>query len=158
MTRFFTIERPGPGTLSTMGRPVGDERLPSEMSRLAAAGVGGLVSLLTHDEAARLGLANEPLAAADAGIEYLSVPIPDATVPVGDLREASSWVRAMLSSDVHVIAHCRAGIGRSSMMAAAVMVDEGMSPDQVWAAIERARGCRVPDTAEQRAWLSGRHT
>ena len=154
--RFFSLERSGPGTLSTMARPGGDGALAGELSAMVELGVGGLVSMLTPDEAAMIGLAHEAEAAADAGLEFLSVPIRDLTVPGDGLEDASAWVRSLLDTGTHVIVHCRAGIGRSSMLAAAVLVDEGLEPDDAWNVITEARGIRVPDTPGQRAWLSDR--
>ncbi|GGV35767.1 hypothetical protein GCM10010495_60950 [Kitasatospora herbaricolor] len=58
-----------------------------------------------------------------------------------------------------MVTRCRAGIGRSSLLAAALLVLGGADPDTVlggadpdtaWHRIERARGLAVPDTAEQR--------
>jgi hypothetical protein len=46
------------------------------------------------------------------------------------------------------------GIGRSSLLAAAVLVEDGVDPDEAWDLIS-ARGYAVPDTEEQRIWLTG---
>ena len=153
---IFTIVRAGPGTLSTMPRPAGDAGLRADISALAALGVGALVSMLTPDEAARLGLSAEPAVAADHGLEFLNVPIFDFGLPDDDLTAASAWVRGLLHSGTHVVIHCRGGVGRSSILAGSVLVDEGMDSDEAWEAIEVARGRPVPDTPAQRAWLGAR--
>ena len=49
--------------------------------------------------------------------------------------------------------HCRAGIGRSSLLAAAVLRVEGRTADEAWQRITEARGLPVPDTDEQRDFL-----
>ncbi len=49
--------------------------------------------------------------------------------------------------------HCRMGIGRSALVAASLLVVLGMPATATWARIEQARGCPVPDTPEQRAWV-----
>jgi protein-tyrosine phosphatase len=54
-----------------------------------------------------------------------------------------------------VAIHCRGGIGRSSLMAAAVLVQLGAAPEQAWDTVSVARGMPVPETEEQRAWLTG---
>ena len=46
----FTIERTGPGRLSTMAAPAGGDALPDEMRALADAGIVMVVSLLTDAE------------------------------------------------------------------------------------------------------------
>ncbi len=154
--QFYTIERPGPGTLSTMGRPPGDLWLREHMAGLAKAGITTIVSMLMPEEASRLGLSAEDNLAVDCGLEFLSVPLPDLSVPSDDLIEPSAWIRANLHRGGHVLVHCRAGIGRSSLMAATVLVDEGFAPDAAWAAVSKARGMAVPDTGGQRRWLAAR--
>src|SRR5215467_12015677 len=49
--------------------------------------------------------------------------------------------------------HCRAGIGRSSMIAACALIRTGLSVELAFRMIEKARGCSVPDTPEQREWV-----
>ncbi|GAA5017665.1 tyrosine protein phosphatase [Kitasatospora paranensis] len=150
---LFTVDRPAPGRLSTMARPRGGDWLRDEMAALAAAGVDILVCLLTADESAELGLVDEAVEAVAAGLRFVPVPVPDLTVPdpaavlpvLCELAEA-------LGTGAHVVAHCRAGIGRSSLLVAALLVREGVAPDTAWERIARARGLDVPDTAEQRAW------
>jgi protein-tyrosine phosphatase len=49
--------------------------------------------------------------------------------------------------------HCRAGIGRSSVIAACALICSGMEADRALALIKDARGVSVPDTEEQRDWV-----
>ncbi|MEU3554682.1 hypothetical protein [Streptomyces fragilis] len=59
-----------------------------------------------------------------------------------------------LRAGAHVVTHCRFGIGRASLLAAALLVLNGVDPETAWARIEQARGLAVPDTPEQRGWAS----
>ncbi|MGW4803522.1 protein-tyrosine phosphatase family protein [Kitasatospora sp. NPDC004272] len=150
---LFTIDRPGPGRLSTMARPRGGDWLAEELAALAALGVSGLVSALTPAESAELGLAAEASLARAAGLRFTAVPIPDRTVPVlSEVLPAVDELTRRLAAGDHLVVHCRAGIGRSSLLAAAVLVRSGADPDDTWDRIARARGLAVPDTPEQRAW------
>jgi protein-tyrosine phosphatase len=49
--------------------------------------------------------------------------------------------------------HCRAGIGRSSLIAACVLVLLGLAPAMAFDRIGKARGLKVPDTEGQRDWV-----
>jgi protein-tyrosine phosphatase len=60
---------------------------------------------------------------------------------------------AALNAGQHVAVHCRIGIGRSAMLAAAALVALGDASQQAFARIEAARGLPVPDTPEQRRWV-----
>ncbi|MFJ1758585.1 tyrosine protein phosphatase [Kitasatospora sp. NPDC088134] len=150
---LFTVERPGPGRLSTMARPRGGDWLAGELAGLAAAGVTDLVSALTPAENAELGLTSEAELARAAGLRFVALPIPDRTTPEpAEVLPAVRELTERLRAGGHVVTHCRAGIGRSSLLAAAVLVLTGTDADTAWGLIARARGLAVPDTPEQRAW------
>lgn len=143
---LFTIDLPGPGRLSTMARPRGNDWLEDEMAALNDAGVAILVCALTGPELDELGLADEPWQAAAAGLQFVAIPIPDRTAP--DLTTILPTLRGLarqLHEGAHVVTHCRAGIGRSSLLAAAILILNGVDPDTAWNRIERARGLAVPD-------------
>jgi protein-tyrosine phosphatase len=151
---IFTLERKGAGAISTMARPRGGDWLDDELSALRAIGVGVLVSMLTVNETQELELAEEPRAARAVGLRFLSLPTPDRGVPeksgfLALLDDLEGAVRA----GAHVVVHCRMGIGRSSLVAAGLLVREGLGAREAWAAVERARGLEVPDTPQQKAWL-----
>ena len=40
------------------------------------------------------------------------------------------------------------------MLAAALLAVSGLDLDTAWNRVSAARGCAVPDTAEQRAWVA----
>ncbi|MFE5587156.1 protein-tyrosine phosphatase family protein [Kitasatospora sp. NPDC056531] len=77
-------------------------------------------------------------------------PIPDRTVPAPRSCPTLHRLAEQLHEGAHVVTHCRAGIGRSSLLAAALLILNSVDPDTSWRQIERARGLAVPDTAEQR--------
>jgi protein-tyrosine phosphatase len=58
-----------------------------------------------------------------------------------------------LHSGKAVGVHCRAGIGRSSLIAVSALIRAGFSADSAFRLAEEARGCPVPDTPEQRRWV-----
>jgi len=69
-------------------------------------------------------------------------------------------IRVLRDAGVHVIVslldlviHCRQGIGRSTVMAVAVLALRGMRAETAFDVIARARGCSVPDTDQQRDWV-----
>ncbi|MFC8452806.1 tyrosine protein phosphatase [Kitasatospora sp. NPDC057223] len=155
---LFTVDLPGPGRLSTMARPRGGDWLRDEMAALAGAGVDILVCTLTAPELGELDLADEAREARTAGLRFvpIPIPIPDRTVPeLAAILPVLRELAACLHDGAHVVTHCRAGIGRSSLLAAALLILGGTDADLAWSAIGRARGLAVPDTVEQRAWTAG---
>ncbi|WP_432843501.1 protein-tyrosine phosphatase family protein [Dactylosporangium sp. CA-092794] len=150
---LFTIDRPGPGRLSTMAKPRGGDWLTDELTALRAAGVDILVCALPAAELDEVDLAGEPRAATGAGLEFVSIPIADRGVPdpaavLPGLRRLTERLRA----GDHIVTHCRFGIGRASLLAAGILVLDGLAPEHAWQRIERARGLAVPDSPGQREW------
>lgn len=153
---LFTVDLPGPGKLSTMAKPRGLDWLEDEMRALSITGVDVLVCALTRAELDELGLSAEARTATAAGLRFVPIPIPDRTVP--DIAVVLPTLRELaeqLSGGAHIVTHCRAGIGRASLLAAALLILNGTQPDVAWSRLEQARGLAVPDTAEQREWTWG---
>lgn len=136
-----------------MAKPRGGDWLTDEMAALHAAGVDILVCALTATELDEVDLAEEPHTAHAAGLEFVSIPIQDRSVPdpatvLPDLQRLAGRLR----DGAHIVTHCRFGIGRASLLAAGVLVLNGLSSDQAWSQLEHARGLAVPDTPAQRSW------
>ena len=143
------------GRLAVLPRPRGGDWLEDEVRSLRAAGVDVLVSLLTREEAAELDLGQEASCCAAAGIAFVSFPFADRGVPAS-ASDALALVRqlgTLLAGGQAVAIHCRQGVGRSALVAACVLASLGDRPDAAFERVARARGCPVPDTAKQRAWV-----
>lgn len=153
----FWINPGANGRLAIVPRPRGAEWLASDLSSLRRDGIDILVSLLTKAEAAGLGLAHEQAYCKQAGMEFRSLPIPDHGVPAshGDLQELAEALATERRHGKNIGAHCYAGIGRSSLLLAAVLCVEGISPEHAFRLISNGRGLQVPDTPEQAEWLVG---
>jgi protein-tyrosine phosphatase len=155
MNEIFWIDGNPAPTLAIVLRPRGGEWLADEMLKFKRGGIETLVSLLEEDEAAWLGLAQEPDLAERAGIEFLSFPIPDTQIPPNraQFREFVAGLVNRLRHGERIGIHCRGSIGRSTVTAAAALIHLGWKPQTALNAIERARGCAVPDTEEQQLWI-----
>lgn len=152
-THWVEIETSG--RLAIAPRPRGHEWLYGSLRTAKDEGVDVVLSLLERSESATLGLTREAELAKQAGLEFWSFPIPDRGVPT-DVEQATAWaarILAALHEERSVVIHCRMGIGRSALMAGAVLVASGHSAREAWARLSKAREHPVPDTAEQRAWL-----
>jgi protein-tyrosine phosphatase len=141
--------------LAIIPRPRGHDWLSDDMSILRRAGVDVIVSALTPSEAEELGLAVEAESCRNSGMRFFSFPIEDRSVPASEseFKGLVESISQCLRKGNAVAVHCRAGIGRSSIIAASVLIHSGLSVDSSFSAVEEARGCPVPDTQEQRAWV-----
>jgi protein-tyrosine phosphatase len=142
------------GRLATLARPRGGDWLSDELGSLKSLGVSDLVSLLTPPETTELDLMAEAEFCAEAGLKFHRHPIPDRSLPV---RPAFSRLidslLPVLTQGGFVAIHCRAGIGRSSITAAALLWRLGISAPETLRLISKARRLEIPDTEEQRAFI-----
>jgi protein-tyrosine phosphatase len=155
-TDFYWINGPWEGRLGIAPRPRGGDWLADEVRDWHEAGIDDVVSLLTAGEESELELQDEARLCREQGISFFNEPIGDRGVPTSreTIHKLAEIMREELVQGHSVLVHCRQGIGRSTMMAAAIMSGSGMELEQALSAIEKARGRPVPDTSEQRAWIS----
>jgi protein-tyrosine phosphatase len=106
--------------------------------------------MLTPVEEAELNLQAEAQFCADLGIRFHRHPIGDRGIP--SQPGFDDFITSLLPYLMHhgfIAIHCRAGIGRSSVTAAALLCRLGLSAADAIALISSARGFDVPDTEEQ---------
>lgn len=156
LTDIYWIEGPWPGRLAITPRPRGGGWLENEMRAWRRAGIDVVVSLLTPDEASELGLEQEPDHCSANGIDYYSLPIADRGVPGSDadVSRLIGKLDSKLTDGKNVAIHCRQGIGRSSLIAAGVLIEIGLSPAEAIQRVSSARCVPVPETSEQREWIA----
>jgi protein-tyrosine phosphatase len=142
--------------LVIMPRPRAGDWLPDETQSWRRSGLDVIVSLLQDDEVAELGLEQEEAACREVGLHFVRFPVPDRGVPASR-QELSRLVESLteeLRQGHGVGIHCRIGVGRSALVAVCVLRALGLSLDSAWEAVQRSRGLSVPDTPQQRAWVS----
>jgi protein-tyrosine phosphatase len=151
----FWIETGNQLRLAIVQRPRGGDWLVDEVDLMKRAGVDVLVSMLEVEEADELGLSAEANACAGAGIVFYSFPVSDRGTP----PSAVSFSRFVegLRREAHagrsIAVHCRASIGRSSVLLASLLCQEGFTPKEAFRRLSLARGLQVPDTVDQVRWV-----
>lgn len=155
MKHIYWIRHAEQPQLAIVARPRGNEWLDYDLAALERDGIDVLVSLLTTREAKELGLGKEEEFAKALDMQFISYPIPDHTAP-SDLKSFHELVVRLanaIQSGKNVGAHCLGCIGRSTITTAAVLIELGWSAEDALALIEQGRGCPVPDTPDQEAWI-----
>lgn len=154
-TRVYWIDGPWPGRLAIIPRPRGGDWLEEEIQAWKEAGLNIVVSLLTQEEVAELELSQEEHWCRAQNIQFFAFPIPDRGVPASRkaVAELVERLEKALEAGQSIAVHCRQGIGRSSIVAALLLVSAGEEPEMALAHISQARGCPVPDTSEQSRWV-----
>jgi|SRR5712671_7220923 len=144
-----------PLKLAIMPRPRGGDWLEDEVLGWKQSGVTDVVSLLHRYEIEELSISDEEAFCKSSGIKYRSFPIQDRGTPavLTDFFALVQELTALVQTERGVAIHCRAGIGRSGLTAACVLLNLGIPATQVFAMLSRARGLVVPDTPSQIEWF-----
>lgn len=144
-----------PARLAIMPRPRGGEWLDDEIAGLRSQGIHIVASLLTDEEMVELELQQEEALCIAQGIRFIRLPIPDRGTPesIRAVSAVAGEVATLLVRGGAAVIHCRAGIGRSGLLAACIMIELGTPATTAIQSITQARGCPIPDTDEQRAWI-----
>ena len=152
---MYKIGSIGAGYLAIMGRPYIEHDQPASLRNVARLGITQIVSLLPPREVRSLGLDAARQEARVQGMAFVSYPIADMGTPasVEEFARLTRRVFRQVESGISTLVHCRAGVGRSGLFAAGVLLHAGVDAEQAFAHVSKMRGLRVPETLEQHAWL-----
>jgi protein-tyrosine phosphatase len=155
-TELYWIDGPWRGCLAIMPRPRGGDWLEDEIQSWRRSGVDVVVSLLTREEQTELNLCDEESLCRANGIEYVSFPIVDRSVPSSAEAFSEQVIKLaeQLGNGQSIAVHCRQGIGRAALVAICLLTVSGMEPAAAVERVSTARGCVVPETPEQRRWIT----
>lgn len=143
------------GKLAIISRPYGYDRLDESIESLKDGGIDVVISALAQDEILELDLGLEKEICEKYKIQFLSFTIQDRGVPLSyqSMKKFCESVSYKIQEGLSIGIHCRAGIGRSSMIASCILLDLGIGIQEGIELISKSRRVRVPDTEEQMNWL-----
>lgn len=151
---FWTKEK-YPGRIALVPRPRGGDWLEDEATAWANAGLDIIVSMLDVEEKRAFELEREGEFCAANGIEFISFPVTDRSVP--DLNQnflhLTERLKNSLLAGKNIGIHCRQSIGRAPLLAAILMTLFGIEPNEAFRQLSIIRGVKVPETAEQMDWV-----
>ena len=111
-----------------------------------------LITLNQPFEFKALGVPDFQATVGASGLKWRHLPIPDGGVPGPDFErewlKVGKEARHALRAGHLVVIHCRAGLGRTGMIAARLLVELGTAPKAAIAAVRGARPNAI-ETADQ---------
>ena len=152
---LYSIESIGSGFLATMAKPVYSKDMGDEFAGIAKTGIKQIVSLLEDHEANEVGLNDEHLLTKQHGMHFVSYPIRDRSLPesIDIFSKFTKDLYHQIAGGRSTVIHCWAGIGRTGIVTAGVLLHCGFSTKEAFDHISLQRGLQVPDTLEQYNWL-----
>lgn len=86
----------------------------------------------------------------------ICLPVSDREIPLNrdDFERVVNEVVAEVNRSGSVAVHCRQGIGRSAVVAIAVLKAFGVPTVDAITRVSAARGVPVPETKEQAGWVA----
>lgn len=156
---IYQVELIGSGSLSVMAKPVSGEWIEDEFSGIAQTGINRIISLLEEHESYEVGLSQESRLTEKNDMEFISYPIPDRGLPTS-VSEFATFTKRLYheaAGGLNTVIHCRAGIGRTGIVAAGVLLHCGFEPKEAFSLISEKRGVSVPDTQEQIDWVTNNY-
>jgi len=125
--------------------------LDLDLQAIADWGASLILNLIEDHEMHALGVA-DTASRLPAGIAYLRLPIPDASIPDGDWEQQwalySPGLRTRLGAGERIIVHCKGGLGRTGLVVARLLIEFGTPPEKAIAVVRAARPGAI-ETAEQ---------
>ena len=145
------------GTLAISPIPGRGGQFDADMTTLLQWNPDLVLTMTTTAELDQVNATELPIRLAEAGTNWLRLPIEDFGVPIGKTADfwpkAAQCAHAFLDQGGKVLAHCYGGQGRSGMAIMRLMVERGIPPDDALAQIRAVRPHAV-ETEPQRLWAA----
>lgn len=160
------LDAPGGGALLLTSFPGLDDAVPSDwrssivrgLERVAASGARTLITLVERATLARYDVPDYGDLVRDAGLDWRHLPIADFSTPdagfMAAWREASQELHRRLDDGETIAIHCRAGLGRTGTVAALILIERGLTPEEAIRQVRRSRPGTI-ETDAQQAWVNG---
>ena len=131
--------------------------LTLDLDAIQAWGATVIVNLIEDHEMVELGV-HDTAQHLPAGIDYIRLPIPDFGVPSpawhAQWQVESPLLLDRLRAGESILLHCKGGLGRTGMIAARILVELGLTPEESIVAVRQARSGTI-ETREQEVYVRG---
>jgi protein tyrosine phosphatase (PTP) superfamily phosphohydrolase (DUF442 family) len=121
---------------------VGGRIRPEDIPAVAHVGI-------THVVDTRSERSDDAQALAKEHIQLLYLPTRDTKpLTIGQMKEGARWVSERMKQGGRVLIHCEHGVGRSALLATAVLVYDGMSASDALHLIQQRRWQAAPNHSQ----------
>jgi len=130
--------------------------LDTDLAAIKAWGATHLVTLNESHELTELNVEDLPFRVPD-GIHWHHLPMPEGSAPTKDWEEVwnhhGPTLKNALLGGERVVLHCKGGLGRTGTIAAKLLIEFGIDPDQAIILVRQSRGLGAIENAQQEAYV-----
>jgi ADP-ribosyl-[dinitrogen reductase] hydrolase len=135
-----------------------DRDLGVDLDAIKAWGASAVLTLLEPEELILLRVERIGEEVLRRDMQWFHLPIADVSIPGRQFEKAwlvaGEGLRSMLRRRLHVVVHCRGGLGRAGTIAARLLVELGMPPRKAIKAVRDVRPGAI-ETDEQEEFVLG---
>ncbi len=114
-----------------------------DLDAIAAWGAKLILTLVEPAELTALKVPHLGQEIQSRGMAWRHLPIADYSIPTEGFEQQwtthGAEIRTLLRAGTDVLVHCKGGLGRAGMMAARLLVELGMAPDEAIRSVRRVR-------------------
>lgn len=139
---------PCPGSLKSS--------LEDALAQLKQQGAVAIITLVSNEELNERNLDCFGESVSDSGLEWFHIPVPDDDIPRDRFEqkwnEVLQKINEYLQGESSVAIHCMGGSGRTGLIAARLMLDQGIDAKQAISKIRELRP-KAFSLSEQREYI-----
>lgn len=127
--------------------------LDTDLQAIVDWGACAVITLMESQELERFRVADLPDRVRAFGLEGYHLPIVDAGVPDAGFErrwaELGPVIRARLRQGESILIHCLGGLGRTGLLAARLLVEHGLNPEQAIRTVRAVRPHAIETAAQE---------
>ena len=129
--------------------------MEAEVKDLKKQGITTIVSLLENHEIRELSIDGFDKECLKQAVNHIHYPMEDRAIPDSILQfdAFAKSLKERIDNDEKLLVHCRMGIGRSSMISAAILLNFDAKLQDVFSFISEKRELSVPDVMTQKDFI-----
>jgi ADP-ribosyl-[dinitrogen reductase] hydrolase len=135
-----------------------DRDLDVDLDAIRQWGAAAVVTLVEEHELQTLRVSQLGAKVRTRGMAWYHLPIRDVSVPTPKFEqvwlEAAPELRRLVRGGSSVLIHCKGGLGRAGMIAARLLAELGMAPQDAIAAVRAVRPGAIESAAQLEHVLS----
>ncbi|MDP3815261.1 dual specificity protein phosphatase family protein [Pseudomonas sp.] len=134
-----------------------DSSIASALATLKQAGAEALLTLMPTAELELNGASELPALCAELGLAWLQLPVADEQVPLADFdaawEQAREQIRELLADGRSIAIHCKGGSGRTGLIAARILIDQGIARSEAISLVQALRPKAIQHPAHA-GWIA----